>query len=74
MDQVKEKYGSLQFDFYFKGGYAEKEYQTIIGEIVNAYENKSDTICERCGKTGELRERNGWFSVLCDDCFNLGDF
>lgn len=58
--QVKEKYGGLCF---YVASAPEKAH-----EIIHEYEEKSFHICERCGKTGELRDHNGWYTTLCDKC------
>jgi hypothetical protein len=58
--QVKEKFGTLRI---YTQPYIE-EVENIIREM----ENECLTICENCGAPGKLRT-NGWFSVLCDDCF-----
>jgi len=58
--QVKEKFGSLRFyvssapEWYF--------------DLIDYYEEKSETICEKCGESGKLRENMGWILTLCDDC------
>lgn len=41
-----------------------------IREIVRAYEEKSKTICEFCGKDGILRTDMYWKKTLCDECYN----
>ena len=56
---VKEKFGGLRFYV----GAAPEEYDDLIIEA----EEESYTICERCGKPGELRP-GGWIYTLCDDC------
>lgn len=58
--QVKEKFGSL--NFYYCGG---DDY--IYGAVALA-ENLSLTICEACGKRGEVNKGGGWISVRCTDC------
>ena len=40
-----------------------KEIEDHIAEA----EKKSAITCEVCGKEGELRNRNGWFSTTCDE-------
>jgi len=29
---------------------------------------ESETICEKCGQPGKLREELEWISTLCDTC------
>ena len=57
--QIKEKWGALCI--YYYGGDDE-----IEGIIRNA-EEKSETVCEVCGKKGELRRDRGWHTTLCDE-------
>ncbi len=58
--QVKEKYGGLRFyvssapEWYF--------------DLIDYYEEKSETICEQCGENGKTRNNKGWLTTLCDDC------
>lgn len=66
IDEVKEKYGVLHFDFYYHG--AEPIFHKEIEALVDAYENKSETICENCGQEGKLLEISGWLSVKCPRC------
>jgi len=44
-----------------------------ITEIVTKCEDKSATICEVCGKSGDMRAKKGynggeWYQTLCDEC------
>lgn len=39
-----------------------------VREIIYKYEDKSKSVCERCGKEGELRRDLGWITCLCDAC------
>ena len=57
--QVKEKYGGLRF--YINGGSDE------IFERITKAENDSYEICEKCGKSGELRNDIGWYLTLCEE-------
>lgn len=57
--QVKEKYGSLAF--YMLVG-TDKVY-----DLIDAAERKSLTICELCGKLGELSSNHGWYKTLCEE-------
>lgn len=57
--QVKEKFGGLRF--YINEGSDE-----IHNRITKA-EKESYEICDRCGKSGELRTDLGWISTLCDN-------
>jgi hypothetical protein len=55
--QVKEKFGGLRF-------YMNQETPYMSGAIALA-ENMSYSICEMCGKPGQLRNK-GWARTLCD--------
>jgi hypothetical protein len=41
---------------------------TQVHDIVDKYEELSETICEMCGKPGILRTDRPWISTLCDKC------
>ena len=56
--QVKEKYGGLRV---YSIPYDE-DFDKFLIEI----EKRSFTICEDCGKTGQLR-KGGWYRTLCDE-------
>ena len=58
--QIKEKYGRLTCYASFLG--------TGIDEIILKYEEKSLSVCEICGMKGEMRDMNGWYQMLCDNC------
>jgi len=55
--QIKEKYGTLRF-------YLSTETDEMSDAIEEADE-KSETICEVCGKEGKLYD-TGWYVVRCD--------
>ena len=40
-----------------------------ISAVVSKYEEKSGTVCERCGKSGSVRTDLRWIRTLCDDCY-----
>ena len=58
--QIKEKYGTL--NMYFN---CSEEAHNIVSK----YEDMSETVCEFCGDTGILRNMNGWYKTLCENCF-----
>jgi hypothetical protein len=59
--QVKSKYATLRF--YVSGAPDE------IYDLINTYEDKTETICEECGSTSAMtRSHYGWYTALCDDC------
>lgn len=41
-----------------------------VRRVVNKWEDISYTICEECGKPGELRKDLPWIRVLCSDCYS----
>lgn len=59
--QVKEKFGGLRI---YCDPYVE-DFENFLIEI----EKKSFTICETCGKAGQLRS-GGWYKTLCDEHAN----
>ena len=69
--QVKEKYATLRF-YYDDRKYEYPEIiKKCIGMLVSKAENKSATICEVCGKKGEIRAKminkyTLWFTA-CDE-------
>lgn len=60
VSQVKEKLGGLRF---YVHGAKDEEW-----DLISEYEEKSYTICEGCGKPGEIKKIGGWFSTACDSC------
>lgn len=40
-----------------------------IRKLVNEYEQKSKTICEKCGAVGEVRADLPCIRTLCDNCY-----
>ena len=63
--QIKEKYGTLRVYF----GAENDEAHDKILQITFKYDKKSETVCEKCGEPGKMREVNSWFSVKCDKCY-----
>ena len=55
--QVKEKFGGLRF--YFNGATEEG------CNLIRNAEEKSEHICEECGKNGVLRNDLPWVQTLC---------
>lgn len=46
-----------------------KKLRSDIAQIVRSYEEKSKTVCENCGQTGNMRMDMPWKRTLCDDCY-----
>jgi hypothetical protein len=71
--QVKEKFGELRFYYTFddcknpKADYSKAHKE--VSELVDRWEDKSKTVCERCGKAGKQVVNNAsWIEVRCDAC------
>jgi hypothetical protein len=58
--QCKEKFGMLRV--YTCGG------SDLTSDVISEYEERSATICEKCGAVGELRKDRSWWLTLCDKC------
>lgn len=56
--QIKEKFGGLRF---YVDSFIEEVFVIIEGAEAESY-----TICEVCGKPGEIR-RGGWVKTLCEE-------
>ena len=65
--QIKQKFGMLTI-YYFTQGLTEEE-NDLVQQIVYEAEEKSEGICEQCGKPATVVTQ-GWISHLCDDCYN----
>lgn len=61
--QIKEKFGSLRVYMNWE--------TDEVSNLIEAYERKSVTICEVCGKPGELKRDRGWYSTTCAVCENI---
>lgn len=63
--QVKEKFGSLRF---YTGGSNEENFEAIE-KLIDEAENKSASICEKCGMPSEIKDDDfGWYASLCETC------
>lgn len=62
--QAKEKFGGLRV---YLGAYEKFDGPDLFSEIISTYESMSFLVCQECGKTGSLREINGWYFTLCDE-------
>jgi len=59
--QVKEKFGGLRFYI--------DDVKLEAHKVIEKYEVKSFSVCEKCGKPGKLRKtKRGWFYTACDEC------
>lgn len=57
--QVKEKFGSLRF--YISCG------PDWIHDLIEEYEEKSETTCEICGQPGTMCQKGSWLKTLCNE-------
>lgn len=64
--QVKEKFGELRFYYQLVG--AQNETALLIKEAVDLAKTASTSICQSCGRPGELQNSGGWYSVTCTLC------
>lgn len=71
-EQVKEKYGKLRIYYYLtlRDG-DDNRYDEIIS-LIGAAEEKSATICEKCGGKSKIKSRNKWLTTLCTKCYKRG--
>lgn len=46
------------------------DFRKRISDIILKYEEKSETVCEMCGRPGILRTDRDWIQTLCDCCAN----
>lgn len=60
IDDIKEKYGGLRV--------YTSNVLPGVDEIIQRYEDESETICEICGGTGWLHEQGEWLKTLCANC------
>lgn len=63
--QVKEKFGTLRF-------YMSTETDAMSKRIREAEAQSSQT-CENCGMMGKMREKDRWYRVRCDLCWEKKD-
>ena len=59
VEQVKEKYGQLQFYYH--------PWDPMIDDIIGRYEERSAGVCEVCGAPGCLRTDLPWIQTLCEE-------
>lgn len=59
--QVKEKFGGLCVYVHNSN----EEIQSLIRDA----EKRASQTCEKCGKPGGLREINGWYRTVCEECY-----
>lgn len=67
--QVKEKFGGLRVHL---GRNPDGQPITdLLWDLTRAYEQRSLTICERCGGfPADIKDLGGWLKTHCDQCFH----
>jgi hypothetical protein len=83
VEQVKEKFGTLRFyadpgleipDFTDDEAGTAAHNQWYVDnvdafhDLIHLYEDKTATICERCGNPGKLGSAGYWWSTRCSAC------
>jgi hypothetical protein len=71
---VKQKYGELAFQarpLAARGpeSWTDDERQRLH-DIVEHFREASASVCEECGRLGDMRYIDGYELVLCDECFS----
>ena len=63
--QIKEKYGTLRIYYISK---------LPIDHLILKYRELSESVCERCGQPGSIREEGNepWLLIRCDKCWEMG--
>lgn len=71
---IEEKFGAMVVSWWFADDYyydelsqKEQDMFEAINNIIRKYEKKSTSICEFCGKKGEVRKINGWYKTTCEE-------
>lgn len=65
IQQLKEKFGTLHVYFTADGPPAG---QAAVEAVIDAAERASETVCEDCGRRGELMRRGLWYRTVCSRC------
>jgi len=60
---IKEKGGKLVINI--------NNENEIVKDIINKYILKSITVCEYCGKNGNIRKIRGYQKTLCSNCMKI---
>lgn len=61
--QCKQKFGGLRWYIDGAGPYPEE-----VWRLIAEAEERSFSICEECGKPGQLHNHNGWLITRCTEC------
>lgn len=65
---VKEKFAALRVDWYAVEPYPPAAVQGQFSQFLDDIETASQSVCERCGQLGQVRDTGGWLKTLCDTC------
>ncbi len=65
--QVKEKFGGLRF-YWIENTLLTDEQLSEINKLVDAAEDESYKICEKCGSREDIKQTDGWITTLCKNC------
>ncbi|MCT7625037.1 nucleotidyltransferase family protein [Aliarcobacter butzleri] len=71
IEEIKSKYSSLRFDYYFKSDVkVPKIVEKLIDSLIYEAEDKSEYICEFCGSDGSSDITEDGTSIIksCDRC------
>ncbi|MFY9101071.1 hypothetical protein OZY48_08505 [Aliarcobacter cryaerophilus] len=67
IQQIKEKFGTLCFYYNTLNSQYPEIVEKSIRALVFQAENCSSTICEICGKYGEIRVDGGLYKTVCEE-------
>ena len=65
--EATEKLGTLRLYISVPNG--TRSDVEAVGALIGRAEQRSRTVCERCGAPAVVRERVGWLSTRCTPCF-----
>ena len=72
IEAMYNKYNSLRVDYNFTSP-VPKIVETLIDSLIYVTEDKSEMICECCGKSCdiEITEKNNTYINACEKCFDI---
>lgn len=68
VDQIKAKFAGLRFYHHFEGRPMPGDPPDVahrVGDLVDAAEDRSFYVCQKCGKHGEVRPIGSRYVTLC---------
>ena len=71
IEAMYNKYNTLRVDYHFTSP-VPKIVETLIDSLIYVTEDKSERICEYCGKSCdiEITEKNNHYINVCEKCFD----